>query len=69
MQGNLSVERMCSLVQVSRGGFYRSLKTKEPDLEEMELRSAIQAVVVQHRRRYGYRRVTAQLRQQPQERH
>jgi putative transposase len=63
MQGNLSVERMCSLVQVSRAGFYRALKTQEPDLEEMELRSTIQRVVVQHRRRYGYRRVTAELRQ------
>jgi putative transposase len=62
MQGNLSVERMCSMVQVSRASFYRSLKSREPDLEEMELRSAIQSVVVNHRRRYGYRRVTAELR-------
>src|SRR3954465_12107547 len=30
MQGNLSVERMCSLVQVSRASFYRSLKSREP---------------------------------------
>ena len=30
--------------------------------EEMEVRSAIQEIVLKHRRRYGYRRVTAELR-------
>jgi putative transposase len=62
MQGKLSVERMCSLSAVSRAGFYRSLQEREPDLEEMELRSAIQAIVIEHRLRYGYRRVSAELR-------
>lgn len=62
MQGNLSVERMCGLVQVSRAGFYRSLQSREPDLEEMETRSAIQSVALEHKRRYGYRRITAELR-------
>jgi putative transposase len=62
MQGNLSVDRMCRLVGVSRAGFYRSLRGREPDLEEMELKSAIQSVAVEHKRRYGYRRITAELR-------
>jgi putative transposase len=62
MQGKLSVERMCVLSGVSRAGFYRSLQEREPDLEEMELRSAIQAIVIEHRLRYGYRRVSAELR-------
>jgi transposase InsO family protein len=62
MQGKLSVERMCALSAVSRAGFYRSLHEREPDLEEMELPSAIQAIVIEHRLRYGYRRVTAELR-------
>jgi putative transposase len=62
MQGRLSVERMCGLASVSRAGFYRSLQERQPDVEEMELRSAIQAVVIEHRLRYGYRRVTAELR-------
>jgi transposase InsO family protein len=30
--------------------------------EEMEVRSTMQQIVVEHRRRYGYRRVTAELR-------
>ena len=62
MQGNLSVERMCYLAQVSRAGFYRSLAEQTPAEEEMEVRSAIQQIALEHRRRYGYRRITAELR-------
>jgi transposase InsO family protein len=62
LQGNLSIERMCQLAQVSRAGFYRSLQERLPVAEEMEVRSTIQQIVLEHRRRYGYRRVTAELR-------
>jgi transposase InsO family protein len=62
MQGSLSVERMCRVAAVSRASFYRWLEPSAPVEEEMEVRSAIQAVVLEHRRRYGYRRVTAELR-------
>jgi putative transposase len=62
LQGNLSAERMCGLAMVSRSGFYRSFHDRQPDLEEMELRSTIQTIVVEHKLRYGYRRVTAELR-------
>ena len=30
----------------------------------MEVRSAIQRIALEHRRRYGYRRITAELRRQ-----
>ena len=62
MQGSLSIERMCQLVGVSRAGFYRSLQEQVPVEEEMGVRSAIQQIAVEHRRRYGYRRITAELR-------
>ncbi len=62
LQGSLSIERMCQLAQVSRAGFYRSLQEHQPVEEEMEVRSTIQQIVFEHRRRYGYRRVTAELR-------
>lgn len=62
MQGSLSIERMCQLARVSRAGFYRSLKERVPLEESMEVRSAIQQIALEHRRRYGYRRVTAELR-------
>src|SRR5258708_5193915 len=62
LQGSLSIERMCQLAQVSRAGFYRSLQEGLPVEEEMEVRSTIQQIVLEHRRRYGYRRVTAERR-------
>ena len=64
LQGKLSIERMCQLAQVSRAGFYRSLQAQQPAQEEMEIRSTMQQIVLVHRRRYGYRRVTAELRRQ-----
>lgn len=62
LQGSLSIERMCQLAGVSRAGFYRSLHERAPEEEEMQARSAIQEIAVEHRRRYGYRRITAELR-------
>lgn len=62
MQGSLTIERMCQIGQVSRASFYRSLKETMPVEEDMEVRSEVQKIVLEHRRRYGYRRVTAELR-------
>jgi putative transposase len=62
MQGNLSIERMCQLAGVSRAGFYRSLQERQPSEEDMEVRSTIQLVFAEHKRRYGYRRVSKELR-------
>jgi transposase InsO family protein len=62
LQGKLSVERMCTLTQVSRAGFYRWLQRKQPGVEETAVRAGIQEVAVEHHRRYGYRRITAELR-------
>jgi putative transposase len=55
---------MCYLTGVSRAGYYRHFQQTEPDQEEMVLRSAIQQVALDHRQRYGYRRITAQLHRQ-----
>ena len=46
---------MCELEPVSRAGFYRSLQEQRPIEEEMEIRSAIPQIAVEHRRRYGRR--------------
>jgi putative transposase len=62
LQGSLSIERMCQLAGVSRAGFYRSLQERAPSEEDMEVRSVIQQIAVEHRRRYGYRRISAELR-------
>lgn len=62
LQGTLSVERMCTLAEVSRAGFYRWLKAEEPQAEEIAIRAAIQEIAIAHHRNYGYRRITAELR-------
>jgi putative transposase len=63
LQGSLSIERMCYLAQVGRAGFYRYLRGGWPAEEELILRSVVQEIVLEHQWRYGYRRVTAELRQ------
>ena len=61
MQGSLGIEQMCRLSGVSRAGFYRNLQERMPVEEDMEVQSAIQRIAVEHRRRYGYRRIAAEL--------
>jgi hypothetical protein len=62
VQGGLSVERMCRLADVSRAGLYRSFEAGTRSEDEVELRSVIQEIVLEHHQRYGYRRVAAELR-------
>ena len=62
LQGGLTIERMCVLARVSRAGFYRWLTAEAPAEEEMEVRAAIHEVALEHRGRYGYRRVSRELR-------
>jgi putative transposase len=64
LQGSLSIERMCELARISRASFYRSFQEQHAVEEEMEVRSTIQKIAIEHRRRYGYRRITAELRRQ-----
>jgi transposase InsO family protein len=52
---------LCWLCRVSRAGYYRRREARQPEGDEMELRSQIQAIAL-GRRHYGYRRVTAELR-------
>ena len=61
-QGESSVERMCWLGQVSRSGYYRYERKAQPAGEELSVREQIHALVFAHRF-YGYRRITAALRQ------
>jgi putative transposase len=61
-QGDINIERLCTRAGVSRSGYYRFLQDKEPDVQEMELRDRIHRLFLAHKRRYGYRRIAAQLR-------
>jgi transposase InsO family protein len=53
---------MCWLASVSRAGYYRNLLERHPEEENVEVRAAIQEIALKHRRRYGYRRIAAELR-------
>ncbi|MCX6362469.1 MAG: IS3 family transposase [Armatimonadetes bacterium] len=64
LQGDTNVQRLCCLAGVSRAGYYRSLTGKALREEETELRGHIHEIFLQHRRRYGVRRITRALRLQ-----
>ena len=64
LQGGLAIDRMCFLAGVSRGSFYRYLRAEDPCQEEMDVRSEVQRIALEHHGRYGYRRITAELRRQ-----
>jgi transposase InsO family protein len=55
---------MCRLGEVSRAGFYRHWQEREPRVEQTELRAKMHEIVLAHRRNYGYRRVTHELKSQ-----
>ena len=61
LQGPLSIEQACRLAAVSRAGFYRYLRRTEPRGEDLQVRAAVQEIALAHNRRYGYRRITAEL--------
>jgi putative transposase len=60
-QGQLTVDRMCRLAGVSRAGYYRHWAASAPLQEETAIRDAVQRAALANRR-YGYRRIAAQLR-------
>ena len=62
MQGSLSIERMCQMARGQPGRILPVTAGQNPAEEDMEVRSAIQQIALEHRRRYGYRRITAELR-------
>jgi putative transposase len=55
---------MCYLAGVSRAGYYRQWAEKQPEEAALAVQAAVQKVVLAHHRRYGYRRVSADLRRQ-----
>jgi putative transposase len=61
-QGGLGIEEMSRLAEVSRAGYYRHWRANEPAREETALRDQVQRLSLAHRF-YGYRRITALLRQ------
>jgi transposase InsO family protein len=61
-QGDLAIERMCALAQVSRAGYYRHWQVSAPRREETAVRDAIQRIALANPFRRGYRYITRQLK-------
>ena len=62
-QGELTVEQLCVLAGVSRAGYYRHWAASSPCEEEAAVRDVLQRAALANRR-YGYRRIAAQLRRE-----
>ena len=62
-EGRLSIEQACELAGVSRAGYYRQLARVKPAEADIELRDRMQRITLSNRR-YGYRRVSAELHRQ-----
>jgi len=62
-QEGFSVTEACRGAGLSRAGFYRHYEEHAPAQADVELRDAIHRIALENRF-YGYRRVTAALRQQ-----
>jgi putative transposase len=60
-QGELTVERLCMLAGVSRAGYYRQWAASAPREEDTAMHDLVQRAALANRR-YGYRRIAAQLR-------
>src|ERR1700704_6308046 len=59
-QGSLSVERLCTLAQVSRAGYYRHWQAVAPRTAETALRDEVQRLALADRH-CGYRRIAQSL--------
>ena len=60
LEGSVVIGHACELAKVSRAAFYRSFQERAPRQADMVLRDAIHRVCLSTRK-YGYRRVQAQL--------
>ncbi|EJP81895.1 hypothetical protein IC1_06059 [Bacillus cereus VD022] len=60
LKAKITVKELCTVLELPRSTFYRWLQRTEDLRDEME--EKIKDVCLQHKLRYGYRRVTATLR-------
>jgi transposase InsO family protein len=66
LAARVTIEETCRTLQVSRAGFYawRSENPSARDLRDRELSALVKRIFHSHRRRYGARRIAAEIREQ-----
>lgn len=57
------VTALCNFLQLSRSGYYQSLRQQKVDSDEV-LRACIQAIYIKREKKYGYRRIQGELERQ-----
>jgi putative transposase len=64
VSADFSIATLCELMQVSRTAYYRYLRgaSYQPAPAKQEQLKAVEEVFWQHKRRYGQRRLRADLR-------
>jgi len=60
----LSIQRLCKILDISRATYYRWKKESNDDQGSYQMEAAIRELCIKHKFRYGYRKVTAILRQE-----
>jgi putative transposase len=63
MTSGYTVHRICEIMQVSRSGYYRHLRTSQVDRDRVT-KERIQAIYDQREGIYGYRRIQMELERQ-----
>ena len=53
---------MCEALGIDRSSYYRCVKEREEKDEEAQLRGSVRGVFLNHSRRYGSRRIEAELK-------
>lgn len=57
------VRALCQVLQVSRSAYYQWLEAKAPNEENRQLEEQVAEVFTEHKRRYGIRRICAELKE------
>nr|WP_241558656.1 IS3 family transposase [Paracnuella aquatica] len=62
-QSHYPIQVLCKAMQVSRSAYYQQLEPKAPNAKARQVEAKITAVFRAHKRRYGVRRICAELRE------
>lgn len=57
------VRRICTVLELPRSSYYHAAKPTKTELEDLQVGNQIEVIFHKHQRRYGYRRIHAELKE------
>lgn len=63
MKTGAGVRRICTVLELPRSSYYQAAEPTKTELEDLQLGEQIEEIFHKHQRRYGYRRIHAELRE------